>query len=81
MVSICYDKFGRDIERLFVDTHGMPTFNNDGVAGVRKHYGCDGRLDMIENLGLEGEIVYDKNLLDEYFVYSGLFIKGVDEEA
>lgn len=40
---------------------------------------------ILENIfaaeGRSLEIVYDKNLLDEYFVDSGLFIKGVDEEA
>ena len=41
--------------------------------------------EILENIfaaeGRSLEIVYDKNLLDEYFVDSRLFIKGVDEEA
>ena len=41
--------------------------------------------EILENIfaaeGRNLEIVYDKNLLSEYFTDSGLFIKGVDEEA
>ena len=37
--------------------------------------------DIFAAEGRSLQIVYDKKLIDEYFVDSGLFIKGVDEEA